>query len=113
MSVNRIEELQKISDDFLSNLYQSENKRKRNLQTIDAKIRKSFSTVLKTNCQTQKSTNLNFKYSPKQFFKTRKLDNNIYKTLSPWTPPKHEGGFLGSFLRLQDKHDMDNWEKVI
>ncbi len=78
---------------------------KNNLPLINKpKARKLF-PLTKTNYIEQLQETIRKK--PKHSHSQIKIESKI------WSPPYMIGNYFDKFKRLQDKHEIDNWEKVI
>ena len=115
MSTNRIKELQDFSNEFLSKLKEAEENQTNtdtlNIQPYSQKFKKSFSTLNSDpHIKTTFVGNV-----PKKGLNSKKNKSSLklsaYNALLPWIPPRYKGKYFENFKRLQDKHDLSNWEK--
>ena len=121
MITDRIKELQNFSNEFYLKLQESEESNNKNnieskvISPYNQKLKKSLSTIGPIpNYQSDITNNIPNELK-KKFHRPRKNKSaqklSEYNTLLPWIPPRYIGKYFETFKRLQDKHDLSNWEK--
>ena len=115
MNLERIRELQDFSNEFYLKLQDKEeiqkNNESKNIRAYSQKIKKSYSTM-NTSPQIKTTFVGNI---PKKGLNQKKNKSSLklsaYNALLPWIPPRYIGRYFENFKRLQDEHDLTNWEK--
>ena len=124
----RFAELMKMRDEFNANLKDSFakyelNNKQHNLNIKDNhKIDKSRSSLVLSkkkilpNLNRPKSKqilSINEEISTSSNRSIKRINSEYKKVPDTWKPQYMICDYFDKFKRLQDKHDMDNWEKVI
>jgi hypothetical protein len=124
----RFAELMKMRDEFNANLkdsftkYELNNKQHNQNIKDNHKIDKSRSSIVlckkkilpKLNRPKSKQIlSINEEISTSSNRSIKRINSEYKKVPDTWKPQYMICDYFDKFRRLQDRHDMDNWEKVI
>ena len=122
MITDRIKEIQDFSNEFYLKLQESEESNNKNntdtkiISPYNQKLKKSNSTLIPSLKYQSDNINNNIPKSLKNIphrLRKNKTSQKLseYNALLPWIPPQYIGRYFENYKRLQDKHDLSNWEK--